>query len=349
MIRTFVRTFTQDLKVSKGVWGDLTNRSESLNIQKPNKIVPPTNNKAYHAPPLINETFQQAYELLQEESGEIYEKIKNETDPIVKDKLLNKAELYNPEVLYNLQNSPENLDLSQPVYRNFAEKQWRSHDLMVLMQRLEQFKVIPDTMPTLDPKVEVKVRFPHNTKPELNNWITPGDFLPAFAVAQPPVIKIQSFESSDVTKVKKYTVLIVNPDDPDLTKNSYKTTLNFGVSNLLLTLKDNTLDIEKYLSDNLSIFKPYEPLLPEINTGKYQRACVWVFEQENNQDIQINSDFDIENFDIRNFAAANNLNAVGAFVWRQVFDRSVNATRSAYGKPPGRVFHRVRKSEPYRG
>lgn len=347
MLRVFKRTLTKDLKVSNGVWSDFSKRSESLKLKQVSDLPIITNNKPkYHSPLLIDETFEKSYNLLQEESAALYKAAENSKDSEQKDHLLASAEIKNPEVLFNLMKESK-LDLSQPVYRQHAEKKWKEYDLMILMQRLEQLKVIPDTMPTLEPKVDVQIKFPHVTKPveQLNSWITPGEILPSFLVSQPPVIKIQRFDSSEDSK--KYTVLLVNPDEPDLETNSFKTKLHFGVSNLSISLSDNTLSIQKYLSGDLSIFKDYVPILPEINSGDYQRACLWVFEQQGSQDLSINaSNLSAEQFDIRQFAEANGLQAVGAHVWRQIFDRSVNDVRTQYGLPKGRVFHRVRKPFP---
>lgn len=348
MLKVFKRTLTKDLKVSKGIWSDFSKRPESLKLQQTTDLPSIINNNKpkYHSPLLIDETFEKAYNLLQDESAELYKAAEASKDPKEKDDLLAAAERQNPEVLFNLMKESK-LDLSQPVYRQHAERKWKDYDLMILMQRLEQLKVIPDTMPTLDPKVDVKIKFPHVTKPvdKLNSWITPGEILPSFLVNQPPVIKIQRFDSSN--EPKKYTVVLVNPDEPDLDTNSFKTKLHFGIANLPIDLHDNTLNIEKYLSENLNIFKDYVPILPEINSGDYQRACLWVFEQQDAKDLSIDStQFSSETFDIRKFADAFALQAVGAHVWRQVFDRSVNDVRNQYGLPKGRVFHRVRKPFP---
>ena len=77
------------------------------------------------------------------------------------------TEMKNPEVLYNVEyGSVENIDTTQPIYRKLLKEKWKDYDLMLLMQRLEQLHVIPDTLPTLDPKVDVKVKFSHNVEEE---------------------------------------------------------------------------------------------------------------------------------------------------------------------------------------
>lgn len=346
----FTRGFASKAR-TWGVWSEFQSRSSSLKIpnekirsdlfngispeEGPNSYNVPTHRKTYHSPLLIDPTFQQAYDILENEAESIHKEAKaNESED-----LLVKAELKNPEVLHNFNTGKA--DLSLPVYRHLAEEKWKSHDLMVTMQRLESLHVIPDTLPTLDPKVDVKVRFGHNTRSEFIGDIEPGTILPAFAVSIPPTIEVQEFNSSDYD-LGLYTAVLVNPDTPDLEKNSFKTTLNYGLHNVPLTYTDNKILPAKLMSNPEFIFQQYTPLLPEKN-AQTQRACLWVFRQSKElKDLS----FDAENFNIREFAESNGLTAVGAHVWRQAFDRSVNETRTKYGLPLGRVFKRVRGTKP---
>lgn len=349
MLRVFKRSLSRDLKVSKGIWSDFSNRAESLKIQS---LASPNTRLNYHSPNLIDETFEKAYDLLQNDSEQLYKELQNNKSlsPKTKEKLSIEAEKHNPEVLFNLTfGDATKLDLTQPIYRNHLYKQWKSYDLQVLMQRLEQFKVIPDTMPTLDPKIDVKIKFPTNN-PEFINWITPGEILPSFITKFPPMIKLQLFESlPENTENQLFTIVLVNPDDPDLSTNSFKTTLNYGLANVPINLTKNTIDVSDYLSESspFQTFRSYTPILPEINAGEYQRCCLWVFKHNDSAPITIaENDVKPDNFDIRQFAETHNLTAVGAHVWRQVFDRSVNDVRKLYGLPNGRVFHRVRRPHP---
>lgn len=354
-----------------GVWSDFGKRSPSLKIMNssagndifegidlekgPTSLRHRVNkDKVYYAPELIDETFKSAYGFLEQESEKIYKKIdilngylkatKDEKSiQALKNKIENLsvlAEINNPEVMYNSEFFSDMVDQSHPVYRHNLKKKWESHDLMIIMQRLEQLHIIPDTMSSLEPTVEVRVKFGHNTDPELTDWISPGSILPAFAVAEPPCIKVQSFDKIEGHKL--FTVLLVNPDLPDLETNSFKTVLQYGLANVALSNVDNVITPSKLLSDSSIIFKDYTPLLPEKNSGN-QRACLWVFSQDKEIAIdEVNTD----GFDIRSFAEKYNLTPVGAHAWRQHFDRSVNDLRAKFGLDKGRVFHRVRKADP---
>lgn len=353
-----------------GVWSDFSKRSESLKVENSNirKDILEGINKdlgphsidllerrlAYHSPLEVDETFKLSYELLEEDSENYYKQIE-----ILKQKLTNaqdkeaqeikkeiydlsiKAEKFNPEVMFKAEYSSESLDRTQPVYRDILKKKWESYDLMITMQRLEQLYVIPDTMPTLDPLVDVKVKFPHNTDEEFSSWVTPGEILPSFAVSQPPTIQVQEFDA--IEEEQLYTVVVVNPDAPDLSTNSFKTILHYGLANVPLNNVNNTIDTKLIMENKELTFKEYEPLLPEKN-AQTQRACLWVFRQS--KKLPLSGEFEKDNFDIRAFASENELTAVGAHVWRQHFDRSTNKIRSDYGLPKGRVFYRVRRPNP---
>lgn len=360
--------------IKLGVWKDFENRPSSLKLinsdtykdifnginpnEGPSSIANPEELNAYHSPIHIDETFKLAYDVLENESEEHYQKIQSLREKIdqtqdhgevekLKDQLDTlsiMAERLNPEVLYNIEYYPDKVDKNQAIYRNFLKKKWESYDLMITMQRLEQLHVVPDTLPTIDPKVDVKLKFSHTVDPELAGWVTPGAIVPSFAVSQPPTIQIQEFDRID--REQLYSIIIINPDAPDLSTNSFKTTLQYGLYNVPLNNEDNIIDPRKLLAHGDEYtFKEYEPLVPEKN-AETQRACVWVFRQPSK--LSLNS-IDSDKFDVRSFVSDNNLTAVGAHVWRQHYDRSVNDLRAKFGLGKGRVFHRVRRSEPLVG
>ncbi|EGW33494.1 mitochondrial ribosomal protein MRPL35 [Spathaspora passalidarum NRRL Y-27907] len=355
---------------SQKVWSNFSKRSPSLKLSNeainnnlfgkstdgPGSMISHSRRAAYHSPNEIDSTFAMAYEILEQKAEDLYnqvekleqqlaqtkdeESIKQLKDQI--DTLLIRAEIQNPEVMYNSSfNDPDSLDKTQPVYRKALEQKWKKYDLMVTMQRLEQLHVIPDTLPTLEPKCDVKIRFGHNSDSEFSHWIVPGEMLPTIAVSQPPTIKIQEFERVDGKNL--YSVLLVNPDTPDLPANSFSTTLHYALANVPLDNVDNTIDPSKLLTKGEEYtLADFEPLVPEKNTPT-QRACLWVFRQTKPLDIKPVAR---KHFDIRTFVQEQGLIPVGAHVWRQGFDRSVNQVREMYGLGKGRVFHRVRGIEP---
>lgn len=358
MSRNLARFLSSTPRV-RGAWSEFATRPASLKVADktartelfegappsgPSSLKIKEYRKGYNSPELIQDTFKLAYELLEQDASAKYSHIEANKANMSASELeeaLVRAEEYNPEVLYNAQVFPEKLDRSVAIYRKILKEKWQEYGQMLTMQRLEQLHIIPDTLPTLAPEVEVKIKFSHNDEKEFADWVVPGSKMPAFAVAKPPTIEIQEFDPvEDGTGL--YSVLIVNPDIPCLETNGFKTSLNFALQNVPLDFVNNTITPLSLLEHPEWVLKEYTPLLPERNSPTH-RACVWVFRQ--NQvlnDVEVNSD----SFDIRSFVESNGLQPVGAHVWRQDYDRSTNRIRAEYGLEKGRVFHPIRNLEP---
>lgn len=352
-------------------WAKPTQQSESLNIHDPSIRKTVLNGVSSHGPaslkssrgkakyisPLgINEAFNAAYDVLKAKAEETYKEFEEIDQQIaqnpeskelkdLKNKKLVQAEINNPEVQYNFQysdrveNNPKLIDYNQPVYRELKKKHWEEYGQMLTMQRLEQLGCIPDTLPTLDPKAEVSVKFLNHTS--INRWIEPGTLLSSNATTYPPSIKIQEFENVDPSK-QLYTVLLVNPDVPDLENDSFKTHLQWGLTNVKLSFNENFISPEKLLKDQtITELIDYLPPVPEKNIPK-QRFITWVFRQPN----EISEKITERGFNIRSYVEANQLQPIGAHVWRSAWDTNVPHVRELYGLPKGTVYHRVRAPIP---
>lgn len=350
------RSFHNNSKIAQRVWSDFYKRSAAFEVK--NKAVkdyifngngaksPPSIKRKiykyrYNSPELIDDMFKISYEFLEKKAGDKYKQLEAISDEREHSQLLVEAEINNPEVQYNfqyndkLENIPQIIDYNQAVYRHLGFKHWESRDRMLLMQRLETMSVIPDTLPTLDPVAEINIRFPFSTC--VNKWIEPGEILSTNATSMEPSIKIQEYDHSIVPSKQLYTILIVNPDEPDLESDSYKTSLCFGLKDIKISYNDNIVDPRRYTARN--VIAPYLPPVPEKNVGK-QRFAVWVFRHI----VPLTSvELKRDNFDIRSFVSNNNLTPIGGHFWRSEWDSNVASVREKYHLPKGRVFHRVRR------
>ncbi|ODQ48809.1 hypothetical protein PICMEDRAFT_70411 [Pichia membranifaciens NRRL Y-2026] len=349
--------------VSRGIWSKFANRSTTLNVKSaalknallsPNLPKGPVSLKAnasklkYHSPLGLDKIYPLAYELLEKQSESIYESIvqldkeaeniKDEAElkrlSQQKQELLAAAEAENPEVVYNSLFATNAVDRTQPVYRHYLKEQWKSYKRMLTMQRLETLAVIPDTLATLEPEVDVQLKFPHTN---VDTWIEPGEVLSSNVTSRPPALEIVEFKES--TK-DLYTVLIVNPDTPDVENDSFTTTLHWGLKDVELTNSDCIIDIKKLDQHPEYTLVDYLPPVPEKNLGK-QRFAVWVFRQDGKLDSALAA-VERENFDIRKFVAGNKLAPIGAHIWRSTWDLNTDNVRKMYGLPQGRVFSRDR-------
>uniref|UniRef100_A0A060TCA4 Large ribosomal subunit protein mL38 n=1 Tax=Blastobotrys adeninivorans TaxID=409370 RepID=A0A060TCA4_BLAAD len=304
--------------------------------------------RAYYSPIGLKEVFPLALQVLEKNAANHYTEAKKLEDQLarkpnrpdrdaVKDKITHhkvRAELHNPEAVYN--HIIKHSDFNEPVYRYLAERDWRSHDLLLLMQRLETLKVIPDTMPTIEPRAHVRLQFPG----VVNKWVEPGTVLRNEVAAKRPILTVQEFD--EVSEGSLYTVVIVDPDTPDLETDSFKTTLHWAVSNVPLSNVNHEVDANKG-----NELVGYLPPHPEKNTPTH-RYSVWVFRQATPEEAIRKIDVDQtdvarERFDIRAFADKYGLTAVGAHVFRVNYDRSTDSVREKFGLGPGMVYSRVRR------
>lgn len=352
----FRRTFGTSTRLnSSKVWSDLGgSRPQSFSIPSaqvrrsilegtspngPPSIKRRFNRVKYTSPEKIDETFKLCYEFVESRAAQIYERASKVQNAEEKEKLLAEAELNNPEIQYNflyhekLENNPRVIDYEQPVYRLLGRQHWESYGQMLLMQRLETLSVIPDTLPTLVPRSEVNIRFPFSTG--INKWVEPGEILSTNVTSLPPAFKVQEYELVDPNT--QYTILVVNPDEPNLASDSFTTTLCYGLTNIKISYNDNLIDSRKF--DQSNVLMDYLPPVPEKNAGN-QRFAVWVFRQRH--PLESLSPLSREDFDIRSFAKTQGLIPVGAHTWRNHWDSQVESIRAKYGLPEGRIFSRIR-------
>lgn len=304
----------------------------------------------YNSPPGLQEAFEVSYAYLKNAAAEKYkhlEKLEKEphSEELAKQKLKLEveAQINNPEVQFNFaynekyENYESIIDYTRPVYRELKRQHWIAKPQMLLMQRLEQLGAIPDTLPTLEPRAEVSLKFLNHTA--VNRWIEPGTVLSSNVTTYPPSVKIQEFDS--VAADQLYTVLIVNPDVPDLANSSYKTHIQWGLNNVKVGYNDNLITPKRLLEDTeINELVEYLPPVPEKNLPA-QRFVLWVFRQP----LPITKKLQGRDFDIRAFVSENGLDAIGAHIWRSQWDMNVPKVRELYGLPRGTVFHKVRGDE----
>ncbi|KAK9468836.1 phosphatidylethanolamine-binding protein [Lipomyces arxii] len=316
--------------------------------------------KAYRRPIGLNAAFEKALKVLTVDKHEKYERILRLTDkvegiinqfnvkaideiPVQKKrseayltaglirKLRIDAEINFPEVTSQFEMGK--FDMRLPVYQHLVRARWEKNDRLLLIDRMESMHVIPDTLPTLYPQVDVKVRFPGTN----TFWIDPGRVMSTGVTASEPKFSIQMFEDS----TKLFTIVIVDPDTPDLLTDSYKTTLHYILSDI--SISGNSPLVDKANANELV---SYLPPHPEKNSG-YHRYAVWVFEQPNCEPLSTEklASFDLQNrdsFDIRRFSQLYGLKAVGAHFWRNKYDSRTESVREKYGLPQGLVYSHKR-------
>ncbi|KAI8367400.1 phosphatidylethanolamine-binding protein [Choanephora cucurbitarum] len=234
-----------------------------------------------------------------------------------------KSELNDPQVQKSFRLG--DIDMAKPVYRYMRQKQFEKAPKSKLMERLTQMNVIPDLVPLdTDPIVEVNVRLPEGN-------VEPGVFIQPEQSIERPEIEITNFH----TEQRLYTLMLVDPDSPDVENQTYQQRCHWLITNVPLSA---TSPIVKEGDSVLDYIPPH----PQKGT-KYHRYTLIAYEQPNEGQTKVDIKVDSrDQFDVKGLAETHGLQVSGATFFRQVWNESVSKIYNeilkehepVYGKPP---------------
>lgn len=288
-----------------------------------------------------------------------------------------------------------------------------------IFQRLEQFKLLPDTLPTIvDLNTIVRFRFPFSdssfhvysqaenelvAKDDLkavekevinyNNplaWIEAGEILNNDVLKAVPEFQIFDLRREKVTteasklmnlslpkdlgelkefegeetfspdqskrepisieqiKETKYTLLLMTPDVVDYENASYKSKLNYCISDI--SIKDLNDNFVSEFKMDVKVVKSYEPPMPMKGELKPQRYLILLLEQprelssasmkeylENPQEGKAEDD----HFSVRSFISKFNLQPIGANCFRSKYDSFLPITVDHHTTQEELKYYRV--------
>ncbi|CAO3626894.1 unnamed protein product [Cunninghamella blakesleeana] len=299
-----------------------------------------SNNVAYEeALKLINVDKRERLEMLSRVEKEVARVTKDTSSPTqtaqlaalnaLKFDLQVKSELNDPEIRQNFDNN--NVDMSRPVYRYLTERQFQKLPRKKLLERITQMNVMPDLVDLdINPTVDLRLKFANH-----DDIVEPGVFtLPEQSITLPN-IELSNFH----TETKLYTLLLVDPDSPDVENKTYQQYCHWLITNVPLSAT------ESIVKGGNTILN-YVPPHPQKGT-KAHRYTFIAYEQTKELKGLENNQIQRDHFDVKSFAKQNELNVRGIHFFRQKWDESVSniykdilqIKEPIYGKPP--------RQEPY--
>ncbi|SAM09132.1 hypothetical protein [Absidia glauca] len=216
-----------------------------------------------------------------------------------------KSELNDPVVRSNFENGTD-IDLSRPVYRYLAQRQFAKQPRTKLLERIMQMNVIPDVVDmTIDPTVEIKL--------QLDESVEPGMVLDPEQTITRPDIRVSNFH----TDTKLYTLMLVDPDSPDVANQTYQQHCHWLVTNVPLSATESTVQGGNTVLD-------YVPPHPQKGTKAHRYT--WIAYEQSNQG-QDKVDVTLQQrdaFDAKAFAKQHGLTVRGITFFRQKWNDSVS-------------------------
>ncbi|KAH7911833.1 phosphatidylethanolamine-binding protein [Hygrophoropsis aurantiaca] len=258
-----------------------------------------------------------------------------ERDDIVLQKLEEKlrilevqSEINFPETRWKVANGMA--DMSKAVDRYLVEKKWRKRGALdLLMERVHQMHVVPDVLPDLHPSLDLRVAFPEassgqgsedNSTKIKYSQVEPGTFLVPEQTVNPPMIYTSVFHPEP----RQYTLLMVDPDVPDESNQTFQTFVHWLQPNIELSaLSPSPLQ-------NINSHTLYIPPHPQRGTP-YHRYTLLLLPQKSRVSIPILSKEARRGFDVRAFTEQYGLDSStggGAHMWREVWSEGVSGIYS---------------------
>ncbi|KAM0667287.1 hypothetical protein ACQRIT_005995 [Beauveria bassiana] len=219
-------------------------------------------------------------------------------------------------------------DMTKPIYRHLAERKWRSYDYKLIKQRIEQFNIVPDILPKLEPTVDVQLYFDRAK-------ISPGSVVPSYVSERVPRLKVQAFDDRGERLI---TVVVVDADVPDVDANAFfkrchYVAANVPVSPALPAVALPLLTAAK--GDNGQLAVPWLP--PHATKGApYHRLAVFLLEQEPGATVDVAKISTLyadkrDRFSLKSFRDKFALTPVGFTMFRSEWDDSTADVMARHG------------------
>lgn len=236
--------------------------------------------------------------------------------------------------------------MNKPIYRYLADQKWRKYKRLVLEQRIEQFNLVPDLLPALDPVVDVDLAFGRQN-------VAIGDFVDSAVSENPPRLNVQTFERGQ----KLVTVVVVDADVPVPEKDSLTYRCHFIASNIPIAPGQTSIPLHRIQQQSrktensedqkvaLSWFPPWAH-----KGAPYHRMTIFVLEQKDAQVLnisEIRKNEKRDGFILRSFVDRMKLKPIGATLFRTKWDESMEEVMKRNGlKNEINVEFKRKKIEP---
>lgn len=199
--------------------------------------------------------------------------------------------------------------MNKPIYRYLADRKWRQYQRLLVIQRINQLSLVPDVLPHFEPTADVRLAFKSRN-------VAPGEFVDSRVSEAPVRLNVQLFDKGE----RLLTVVVVDSDVPDIESYGFSARCHFMACNIPFGPADSSLPLSKL--DSSKVVEPWLP--PFAQKGSpYHRYSVWVIEQQPGQELAIaaiKEKSSRDSFSLRSFIDKYKLKAVGANVFRGIWD-----------------------------
>ncbi|KAH6892979.1 phosphatidylethanolamine-binding protein [Thelonectria olida] len=222
-------------------------------------------------------------------------------------------------------------DMNKPIYRYYAEKKWRSYDFRLIRQRINQFNIVPDVLPKLEPTAAVQLYF-RKLK------IPPGQIVDSLVSENAPRLRVQVFDKGE----RLVSVVVLDSDVPDPKSDGFKKRCHFLAANIPLDPTNTSLPLGRIRNeDQLAV-----PWLPAFSQkgASYHRMGVYLLEQKPGEKVDVAKLKELyssrDGFSLKSFRDKFGLKPFGFNLFRSVWDENTASVMARNNIPGAEVEFR---------
>ncbi|KAK3684768.1 phosphatidylethanolamine-binding protein [Podospora appendiculata] len=243
------------------------------------------------------------------------------------------ADINDPEVKRRFENGTG--DMSKPIYRYLANRRWRSMDHKIVVQRIEQFNIVPDLLPRFEPTMDVKMSFRGYT-------VSPGAVLDSRLTEVAPTLRMQVFDKGE----RLLTIVVLDSDVPDEATDGYARRCHFLAANVPWDPSKNLLSLRQVGGGGGELAVPWLPAFAQKG-APYHRLSLFVLEQKAGETLdgaKLKALYGgRDGFSLKSFRDKFGLTPVGFNLFRSEWDEGTAAVMEKHGIPGADVeFKRAR-------
>ncbi|KHJ35572.1 putative mitochondrial 54s ribosomal protein 35 [Erysiphe necator] len=201
-------------------------------------------------------------------------------------------------------------DMNKPVYRYLANEKWKSYHRKILVQRIEQFGIVPDLQPKFEPSAAVDLAFRRRR-------VQPGDYVNSRVSEVPARLKVQVFDKGE----RMISVIMIDADVPVVEIDNYIHRCHFLAVNIPISPTQTSLPLSK-ANPLTQLVIPWLPPFAQKGSG-YHRYSIFVLQQPDGITFDVNSfkaKFSRDEFSLREFVHKYQLSPIGLGLFRSIWD-----------------------------
>jgi large subunit ribosomal protein L35 len=222
--------------------------------------------------------------------------------------------------------------MNKPIYRYLAHRKWCSMERKIILQRIEQFHIVPDLLPKFEPTMAVQMVF-------RGYKVQPGAKLNSRITETAPTLRMQVFDKGE----RLISIVVLDADVPDTETDSFKKRLHFMATNIPWSPTKNSLPLTRLGSESASatpgdLAVSWLPAFAQKGSP-YHRLAVFILEQNNNAPLDTAKLQELydgqgrEGFSLKSFRDKFGLTPVGFNMFRTVWDENTADVMARHGIP----------------